>query len=250
MVVTQPSTTPITPGRPGATSNDVVIRLTDVIRIFREGEVETIALRGLDLEIPRGAYVAVMGRSGSGKSTLLQLLGGSDRPTGGRVVVDGVDLSHADEATRATIRGTRVGVVFQSQNLPDFLTLEEGVVLACALAGRPITAAAARSVLDGVGLGDRAHHRPRELSGGEQQRAAVATVLATRPTILLADEVTGELDSKNAEAVLDLLDAAHAERDLTIIVATHDPNVAARADRTVELRDGRIVADRPRGTIA
>jgi putative ABC transport system ATP-binding protein len=220
------------------------VELIDVIRIFREGDVETIALRGIDLRVQPGEYVALMGRSGSGKSTLLQLVAGSDSPTGGRVIVDGVDLSHADEATRTSVRGTRVGVVFQSQNLPPFLSLEEGIVLACALAGRAADNAVARAALAAAGLEGRERHRPGQLSGGEQQRAAVATVLATRPRILLADEITGELDSENAARLLDLLGEVHAAGNLTIIAATHDPNVAARAGRIVELRDGRIVGER------
>jgi putative ABC transport system ATP-binding protein len=220
------------------------VELRDVIRIYREGDVETIALRGVDLSVAPGDYVALMGRSGSGKSTLLQLIAGMDRPTGGRVTVDGVDLSQVDESGRDQIRGARVGLIFQSQNLPDFLNLEESVVLACALAGRAIDVATARDALSRVGLADRARHRPRELSGGEQQRAAVAMILATRPRILLADEITGELDSVNAAGLLDLLGETHAREPLTIIAATHDPRVAERAKRVVELRDGRIVDDR------
>ena len=247
MVVTRPAARPRPRrgGTDGATAVPAAVELIDVIRIYREGDVETIALRGIDLRVQPGEYVALMGRSGSGKSTLLQLLAGSDSPTGGRVIVDGVDLSHADEATRASVRGARVGVVFQSQNLPPFLSLEEGIVLACALAGRPAEDGVARAALAAAGLEGRERHRPGQLSGGEQQRAAVATVLATRPRILLADEITGELDSENAARLLDLLGAVHAAGELTIIAATHDPNVAARAGRIVELRDGRIVSERP-----
>ena len=246
MVVTRPSTRPRPErrGSEGAAAVPAAVELIDVIRIYREGDVETIALRGIDLRVQPGEYIALMGRSGSGKSTLLQLLAGSDSPTGGRVIVDGVDLSHADEATRASVRGTRVGVVFQSQNLPPFLSLQEGIVLACALAGRPGDNDTARAALAAAGLEGRERHRPGQLSGGEQQRAAVATVLATRPRILLADEITGELDSENAARLLDLLGEVHAAGDLTIIAATHDPNVASRAGRIVELRDGRIVGER------
>ncbi|MDQ6794050.1 MAG: ATP-binding cassette domain-containing protein, partial [Chloroflexota bacterium] len=157
-------------GGEGVAAVPAAVELIDVIRIFREGDVETIALRGIDLRVQPGEYVALMGRSGSGKSTLLQLLAGSDSPTGGRVIVDGVDLSHADEATRASVRGTRVGVVFQSQNLPPFLSLQEGIVLACALAGRPGDNDTARAALAAAGLEGRERHRPGQLSGGEQQR--------------------------------------------------------------------------------
>lgn len=241
MVVTRPEARP-RDGR-GNTAAVAAVELIDVIRIFREADVETIALRGVDLCVEPGEYVALMGRSGSGKSTLLQLVAGADSPTGGRVIVDGVDLSHADEATRASVRGRRVGVVFQAQNLPEFLSLEEGIVLACALAGRPTDTARARAALAAAGLAGRERNRPGQLSGGEQQRAAVATVLATRPRILLADEITGELDSANAARLLDLLDELRHAGELTIVAATHDPSVAARAGRIVELRDGRIVRD-------
>ena len=221
-----------------------VVTLSDVIRVYREADVETIALRGVDLEIASGEFVAIMGRSGSGKSTMLQLLAGSDRPTAGRVVVDGIDLSRADESERAALRGAHVGLVFQNQNLVPFLTLSENVELAAALAGRPIDQDDARAVLSRVGLEARLDHRPAQLSGGEQQRAALAVVLATHARIVLADEITGELDSESAELLLDLLTEVHARDAMTLVLATHDPHVAARADRTVELRDGRVVADR------
>ncbi|MDQ2854086.1 MAG: ABC transporter ATP-binding protein [Chloroflexota bacterium] len=220
------------------------IQLADVIRVFREADVETIALRGIDLEVAPGEFVAIMGRSGSGKSTLLQLLAGSDRPTAGRVIVDGIDLSRADEDERASLRGAHVGIVFQSQNLVPFLDLDENVQLASELAGRPVDRAAGRGILNLVGLEGRERHRPTQLSGGEQQRAALATVLATRAPIVLADEITGELDSSNAAALLDLLTEIHRRDAVTMLLATHDPDVADRADRVVQLRDGRVVGDR------
>ena len=221
-----------------------IIELTDVIRVFREVDVETIALRGIDLAIAPGEFVAIMGRSGSGKSTLLQLLAGSDRPTAGRVIVDGIDLSRADETQRAGLRGAHVGIVFQSQNLVAFLTLRENVELTALLAGRPIDSATALAALRRVGLEGRADHRPGQLSGGEQQRAALAAILVTRPPIILADEITGELDTANAGLLLDLLHELHAAEAMTLILATHDPAIADRADRIVELRDGRVVSDR------
>ena len=230
--------------RPARAVPAPAIVLADVIRVYREADVETIALRGVDLEVAAGEFVAIMGRSGSGKSTLLQLLAGSDRPTAGRVVVDGVDLSRADEAERARLRGAHVGIVFQSGNLVPFLDLEENVELAAGLAGRPADRGVVRGILARVGLEGRDRHRPAQLSGGEQQRAAVAAVMATRAPIVLADEVTGELDSANAELLLDLLTAVHRDEPMTLVLATHDPNVAARANRLVELRDGRVVSDR------
>lgn len=228
----------------GRSPAQLIIQVSDVIKVFREGDIETIALRGVDLEIVRGEFVALMGRSGSGKSTLLHLLAGSDRPTAGHVIVDGVDLSRVDESERARLRGSVIGIVFQSQNLVPFLDLEENTVLAATLADRPVDGATARATLARVGLGERANHRPAQLSGGEQQRAALATVLVTRPAVLLADEITGELDSANATILLDLVAEVHAAESLTIVLATHDPEVAQRADRIVELLDGRIVGDR------
>ena len=235
-----------TPARPEAagSTTDAIIELSDVIRVYREADVETIALRGIDLEIARGEFVAIMGRSGSGKSTLLQLLAGSDRPTAGRVFVDGVDLSRAEEDQRAGLRGAHVGMVFQSQNLIPFLTLQENVALASMLAGRSVDRPAAVATLARVGLENRADHRPAQLSGGEQQRAALAAVLATRPSIVLADEITGELDSRSADLLLDLLEEIHIVEAMTLVLATHDPDVARRADRIVELRDGRVATDR------
>ena len=225
-------------------AGDAMYRLTDVIRVYREADVETIALRGVDLAIQPGEFVAIMGRSGSGKSTLLNLLAGSDRPTAGRIQFLGRDLATADDATRSAIRGREIGIVYQSQNLAPMLSLVENVRLAAWLAGRPLDLARARFALDRVGLGDRSGHRPAQLSGGEQQRAALSCVLAARPTVLLADEITGELDSASAEVVMQLVRDAHLAEGTTVVLVTHDHEVAARADRIIELRDGRVVADR------
>lgn len=225
-------------------ADEAVYRLTDVIRVYREADVETIALRGLDLVIRPGEFVAIMGRSGSGKSTLLNLLAGSDRPTAGRVQFLGRDLATADDAARSAIRGREIGIVYQTQNLAPMLSLVENVRLAAWLAGRPLDLARATFALEQVGLGDRAGHRPTQLSGGEQQRAALSCVLAARPTVLLADEITGELDSTSAEVVLQLVRDAHLAEGTTVVLVTHDHDVAARADRIIELRDGRVVADR------
>jgi putative ABC transport system ATP-binding protein len=227
----------------GADADEAVFRLTDVIRVYREVDVETIALRGVDLTIKPGEFVAVMGRSGSGKSTLLNLLAGSDRPTAGRVLFFGRDLATADDAARSAIRGRQVGIVYQSQNLAPMLSLVENVRLVGWLAGRPLDDAGARAALDRVGLRDRAAHRPAQLSGGEQQRAALSCVLAARPAVLLADEITGELDSASAGVVLDLLRDTHRADGTTVVLVTHDLGVAGHADRIVELRDGRVVAD-------
>ncbi len=232
----------------GAVAADVPARmaleLEGVIKVYREGDIETVALRGIDLAVETGQFVAIMGRSGSGKSTLLNLVAGSDRPTAGRVIVDGVEIGRADEAARAGLRGRQIGLVFQDNNLVPFLDVAENVSLAAQLAGRPADGESVDLLLDRVGLAQRGRHRPAQLSGGEQQRAGLACVLAGRPKLLLADEITGELDSTSAGLLLDLLRQLHADEAPTILLVTHDPAVAAVAQRVVELHDGRVTADR------
>lgn len=225
---------------PGGEPAGGAVELRDVIRIYREADVETVALRGVDLRVEPGEFVALRGRSGSGKSTLLHLVAGADRPTAGRVVVDGVDLARADERARAELRGRRVGVVFQAGNLVPFLSALENLELAASVAGRPISRDDALAVLGRVGLDERAGHRASALSGGEQQRAALACVLAARPAVLVADEITGELDSESAASVLRLLGEIHRRERITVLIATHDADVAARATRVVTLVDGRV----------
>jgi ABC-type lipoprotein export system ATPase subunit len=229
---------------------DNIIELRDVIKVYREADIETIALRGIDLDIRRGEFAAVVGRSGSGKSTLLSLLAGADRPTAGRVLVNGISLHTAEERDRERLRGRSVGIVFQTQNLVPFLTLEENVRLVDWLADGAGDEADTRDLLALVGLTDRAAHRPEQLSGGEQQRAALACVLAGRPSMLLADEITGELDSRTASHVLQVVRDVHRERGVTVVMVTHDAAVAERADRIVRLADGRIVSDVPAGLAA
>lgn len=228
----------------GPLRSDDVYQLTDVIKIYKEADVETVALRGVDLVIAPGEFVALMGRSGSGKSTLLNIMAGSDRPTAGRVVFRGQDLASASEEARARLRGSVSGIVYQSQNLAPMLSLVENMRLFAWLAGRPLDRLAAHEELTRVGLAERARHRPEQLSGGEQQRGALAGVLVARPSVLLADEITGELDSRNADLVLRLLRDYHAATVATVVLVTHDPVVASIAHRLVELRDGRVVDDR------
>ncbi len=231
----------------GATANarpGTALELEGVIKVYREGDIETVALRGIDLAVETGQFVAIMGRSGSGKSTLLNLIAGSDRPTAGRVMVGGVDIGRADEAVRARFRGREVGLVFQDNNLVPFLDVAENVSLAAQLAGRPADGASIDLLLDRVGLAQRGRHRPAQLSGGEQQRAGLACALGGRPKLLLADEITGELDSTSAGLLLDLLRQLHADEAPTILLVTHDPAVAAVAERLVELHDGHVTADR------
>jgi putative ABC transport system ATP-binding protein len=201
------------------------------------------AVRGVDLEIPRGTVVAIIGRSGSGKTTLLNLIGGLDRPTRGRVELDGDDLGRLDETALVRMRRRRIGFVFQAFGLLPILTATENVEVPMRmLRTEPsVRRERAAELLDLVGLAERARHRPHELSGGEQQRVAIARALANRPELLIADEPTGHLDSQTGRAIMRLISGvARAER-MTAIVATHDPALVVLADEVIELSDGRVV---------
>ena len=213
---------------------------SSLYRFYHAGEEETLALQGVSLTVGRGELVAVVGPSGSGKSTLLACLAGLDEPDGGRVLIEGERLSRRPEPERAALRARRVGVLFQSGNLLDHLTVAENVVLAQQVAGRPNPGRAA-GLLEALGLARRAHARPAELSGGETARAGLAVALANDPAVVLADEPTGELDSASEARVLDLL-WAHAAAGGAVVVATHSPAVAAAASRTLHLQDGRVVS--------
>lgn len=218
------------------------MRVKDVFKIFREGEVETVALRGTDLELRRGTVTSLMGPSGSGKSTLLSLIAGLAVPSAGQVIIDGRDIGRLDEAERSRIRGGMIGIVFQSGNLIPFLTALENVLAAMAVGQKKPSEAQARDLLRAVGVADRAGHLPRQLSGGEAQRVAVAVAVANGPQLLLADELTGELDAATTGQILDLLDDLRSRHTLTVLLATHNPAVAARADRHWLLTDGRVIA--------
>ncbi len=218
-----------------------LVRLQDVFKIYREGTTETVALRGASLDLPRGLLTSMVGPSGSGKSTLLSIIAGLALPSAGQVMLEGQDLSRLDEAARARIRAQRIGVVFQSGNLIPFLSALENVQLAQALSEKPRrNGRAAQDLLGEVGLGKRLQHRPRQLSGGEVQRVAVAVALANEPDLLLADELTGELDSATAEQVIGLLAEIWRQRHTTILLVTHNPELAARADHRLRLVDGLV----------
>ena len=208
------------------------------------GSVLVEALRGVDLDVPSGQSLAIMGPSGSGKSTLMNILGCLDQPTSGSFAIAGTDVSTLDDTALSLVRGDKIGFVFQSFNLIPQLTIEENVEVP--LFYRRVKAserkAKASSMLERVGLGDRMSHKPSELSGGQQQRAAIARALVTNPSILLADEPTGNLDTKTGEDILRLFDEMHAE-GLTIMVVTHDEEVGKRCDRTIHLLDGVIDRD-------
>ncbi|MEJ7764055.1 MAG: ATP-binding cassette domain-containing protein [Acidimicrobiales bacterium] len=202
----------------------------------------TEVLRSADLELERGTTTSLVGASGSGKSTLLGLLAGIVAADAGQVLFDGVDLAAIDDAARARLRGSRIGVVLQRGNLIPFLTARENVELALRLGGRRRAGGRARSLLGDLGLSSREDHLPRRLSGGEAQRAGLAVALANEPDLLLADEVTGELDDQSAEQVLGVINRASEERGLTVLFVTHSSELAARAGRRLRLMDGAVQA--------
>ncbi|MCB9377697.1 MAG: ABC transporter ATP-binding protein [Holophagales bacterium] len=220
-------------------------RCEGLAKSYRLGASEVRALAGIDLEVGAGELVAVAGPSGSGKSTLFHLLGGLDRPDAGRVLFEGADLARLGDAERTLVRRRRLGFVFQAFHLVPVLSALENVEYPLWIdgVGRAERRRRAGEMLDAVGLGARAAHRPDRLSGGERQRVAVARALVHRPAAVLADEPTGNLDSETAAAILDLVDRLRRELGTTFLVATHDPALVARAPRRVRLRDGRLVAD-------
>jgi len=220
-----------------------LVRVQELSKTYREGGREAHVLRGASLELQRGETTSLIGVSGSGKTTLMALLAGLMRADSGAVVFDGRALSDLDDVARARLRARRIGVVLQSANLIPFLTAAENVELALELGGRRKRARfRARRLLADVGLADRADHEPRRMSGGEAQRVSIAMALANEPDLLLADEVTGQLDSANADRVMEVIFGAWRERGLTVLFVTHDGELAARAQRRLRLHDGAVVA--------
>ncbi len=217
-----------------------LVRVEGLSKSYRTGPLETPVLDGVDLELPRGETTSLVGVSGSGKSTLIALLAGLLLPDAGRVLFDGRPLDDLDDTGRARLRAGRIGIVLQRGNLIPFLTAAENVELAVELAGGRRPAAHARALLTRLGLGDRLEHLPRRLSGGEAQRVSLAVALANRPALLLADEVSGELDTATAEHVMGVIFDASRERGLTVLYVTHSIELAARADHRLRLEDGRI----------
>jgi putative ABC transport system ATP-binding protein len=218
-----------------------MIELRGVSKTVPSGTGLLTILHPLDLTIPARRVVAITGPSGSGKSTLLGLIAGLDAPSAGTIVIDGVPITRLDEDALARLRGTRIGFVFQFFHLLSSLTAFENVLVPMEIAGYPDAARRAGRLLEEVGLTDRAHHYPSQLSGGEQQRVAIARALANDPPILLADEPTGNLDSATGHTIVELLLAINRTRGTTLILVTHDPELAAVADTTIALRDGHVV---------
>ena len=223
-------------------SFDMIIELEDLMRHYEMGGVKIRALDGVDLQISRGEYLSIVGPSGSGKTTLFNLVGGLDRPSQGKVYIDGVDISKLDAYELAWLRCRKIGYIFQTFNLIQVLTALENVALPTVFAGLPRDEGLekAQKLLSNVGLGDRVDHRPTELSAGQQQRVAIARAMANDPAIILADEPTGNLDLNTGMEIIDLLHGLNKTRGMTLIAATHDLKMIKASDRIIWMRDGKI----------
>lgn len=224
--------------------SDAVIQAKNLTKVYKMGEVEVHALCGLSMEVERGEVIAIMGPSGSGKSTLMNILGCLDRPTSGEYILDGENVSKLKDDELAIIRNKKVGFVFQSFNLLPRATALANVELPLRYAGvNHNRRELAITALQAVGLGERINHRPNELSGGQQQRVAIARALVNNPAIILADEPTGNLDSKSGEEIIELLLKLNRERGTTLVIVTHDPDIATQAQRIIHIRDGEVVSE-------
>ena len=220
-----------------------IAKLTDITRVYTVGEVETHALRGVDLTIGEKEFTTLVGPSGSGKTTLLQLLGCLDQPTSGKVFISGKDATNMNRDQRADLRKGTIGFIFQFYALVPTLTAYENVELPMLLMGKKNHKSRVMELLDAVGIADRADHRPDQMSGGQQQRVAVARALASDPLLILADEPTANLDTENGEQVMEIMKKLNAETGTTFVFATHDPRVIKYAKRIVTLQDGLVVSD-------
>jgi putative ABC transport system ATP-binding protein len=225
------------------TKSDAVVAGTDLTRTYGEGDTAVQALRGCSMEVRRGELTAVMGPSGSGKSTLMHILAGLDRPTSGSVAIDGTDITKLGDNDLTKLRREHIGFIFQFFNLLPMLTAEENITLPLELAGRKVNKEWIDEVIGKLGLSDRRKHRPSELSGGQQQRVAIARALISKPTVIFADEPTGNLDSTTSAEILELLRQSVSDYGQTTVMVTHDANAAAIADRVLFLADGCIVKE-------
>ncbi|HAH18256.1 MULTISPECIES: ABC transporter ATP-binding protein [Eubacterium] len=218
-----------------------ILKVENLTKIYGKDEAKVVALDNVSFSVEKGEFVAIIGASGSGKSTLLHLLGGVDRPTSGKVYIDGKDIFSFDDEKLAIFRRRQVGLVYQFYNLIPVLNVEENITLPLSLDGRKVEQDQIESMLDVLGLKQRRNHLPNELSGGQQQRTSIGRALITRPTIVLADEPTGNLDTKSSDEVVALLKKTNREMKQTIVMITHNMEIAKMADRVIKIADGRIV---------
>lgn len=245
MIAPAPTPWPFTIKSVQPVSESPIIHAEDVTKVYGAGRTEVAAVRGLTLAVQRGEFVAIVGPSGSGKSTLFYLLGGLTRATHGRVIIDGIDFATLNDGERTRLRRHRIGFVFQRFNLLPTLSAMGNIEIAYAVSGReePLDHEYLDHLAELLSIKGRLHHRPSELSGGEQQRVAIARALITRPAIVLADEPTGNLDTKNSDAVLEMLVRSNRELGQTTLMITHNPEAAAVAGRIVHMRDGQLVGE-------
>ena len=224
-----------------------ILSCSGIVKVFGKNDGQVTALNGIDLSIEKGEFVAVVGASGSGKSTLLHILGSVDKPTKGKVMVDGVDLGSLNAAKAAIFRRRKVGLIYQFYNLIPTLTVGKNILMPMLLDKRTPDPALFETIITTLGIKDKLERLPSQLSGGQQQRAAIARSLIYRPAIVLADEPTGNLDQKNSKEIIDLLKRSNRDLDQTILLITHDEKIALEADRIVTMEDGKIVSDQKRG---
>ncbi len=220
-----------------------ILRVENLTKIYGKGSTEVVALDNVSFSVQKGEFVAIVGASGSGKSTLLHLLGGVDRPTSGKVYIDGKDIYDFDDDKLAIFRRRQVGLIYQFYNLIPILNVEENITLPLSLDNREVNQQKLEELLNVLGLSERRNHLPNELSGGQQQRTSIGRALITNPTIILADEPTGNLDTKASDEIVELLKKSNWDYNQTIIMITHNMEIAKYADRIIQIEDGRIVGD-------